>query len=141
MLWSLLLSARCQHYDADVFEDGSGFNFQYCEWNTVNWQTFETLKCFLNIVVSCYLTQVNTPCLNRSPQAGTRFGLTENDGHENDGPNLRDIKLQNLRTLNTLALEIHAVTFKCHCLYAVVCDFYILYGFCSCVKVQKYIAS
>jgi len=39
-------------------------------------------------------------------------GLTEYDGHENDGPNLRVIKLQNLTTLNTLALEIHAVTLK-----------------------------
>jgi len=64
--------------------------------------------------------------------------LTENDGHENDGPicrkfagheiaghandgpNLRGIKLQNLTTLNTLALEIHAVTLKWHCFYAFV---------------------
>jgi len=37
-------------------------------------------------------------------------GLTENDGHENDGPsNLQGIKFQNLATLNTVALIIHAV--------------------------------
>jgi len=53
-------------------------------------------------------------------------GLTENYGHENDGPNLRDIKLQNLTTLNTLALEIHAVTLKWHCFYAFVCVIFIL---------------
>jgi len=35
-----------------------------------------------------------------------------NDGHKNDRPNLRGIKLQNPTTLNTLALEIHAVTLK-----------------------------
>jgi len=64
-------------------------------------------------------------------------GLTENDGHENDGPsklqdvklqdmkltdqfagNLQGMKLQNLTTLNTLALEIHAVILKWHCFYA-----------------------
>ena len=32
--------------------------------------------------------------------------------HENDGPNLQGIKLQNLTTLNTLALIIHAVAFS-----------------------------
>jgi len=36
---------------------------------------------------------------------GSRNGLTENDGHENGGPNLQGIKLQNLRptALNTVA--------------------------------------
>ena len=38
--------------------------------------------------------------------------LTEDDGHENDGPNLQDIKLQNPTTLNTVALIIHAVALK-----------------------------
>jgi len=67
--------------------------------------------------------------------------VTENDGHENDGPNLRGVKLQNLTTLNTLALEIHAVTLKWHCFYVFVCDFYTVHAFCGCVKVQKYIVS
>ena len=34
------------------------------------------------------------------------FAGHETAGHENDGPNLQDIKLQNLPTLNTVALII-----------------------------------
>jgi len=63
---------------------------------------------------SCYL-DTYTKCPGKRSN-----GLTENDGHENDGPNLRVIKLQNLTTLNTLAIEIHAVTLKWHCFYVFV---------------------
>jgi len=52
-----------------------------------------------------------------------KFARHEIAGHENDRPNLRGIKLQNLTTLNTLALEIHTVTLKWRCFYAFVCDF------------------
>ena len=40
------------------------------------------------------------------------FAGHEIAGHENDGPNLQCIKWQNLTTLNTLALTIHAVCFE-----------------------------
>jgi len=77
--------------------------------------------------IPCLFTPVNQLITYLLSADNRSSGLTENDGHENDGPNLRRIKLQNLTTLNTLSLEIHAVTLKWHCFYAFVCDFYTSY--------------
>jgi len=43
-----------------------------------------------------------------------KVGLTENAGHENDGPSkLQDMKMQDIKLQDKIVLGLHYITMKC----------------------------